>query len=133
VFCQARSRLTAFAYIAALLAEPGDRTSCWQLAEAAGHATPRRMQALLGEHAWDWRAAQLGLQQFILDHLGDPEAVPVLDETAEVKQGEMTGRGRPPARRDHRPKACVTSSGEGGSGRSHKRAKASVRSGQISR
>ena len=43
VFAQARSRLTAFAYIAAVLAEPGDRRSCWQLAEAAGHATPRRM------------------------------------------------------------------------------------------
>ena len=31
------------------------------------------------------------------------------------------------------PKACVTSSGEGGSGRSHRWAKALVRSGQISR
>ena len=31
------------------------------------------------------------------------------------------------------PKACVTSSGEGGLGRSHRRAKASARSGQISR
>jgi SRSO17 transposase len=90
VFCQARSRLTAFAYIAALLAEPGERKSCWQLAEAAGHATPRRMQALLGEHAWDWRAALKRLQRFILDHLGDPAAVLVLDETAELKQGEMT-------------------------------------------
>ncbi len=36
VFAQARSRLTAFAYIGALLAEPGDRKSCWQLAEHAG-------------------------------------------------------------------------------------------------
>jgi SRSO17 transposase len=89
-FCQARSRLTAFAYIGALLAEPGDRRSCWQLAEAAGHATPRRMQALLGEHAWDWRAALKALQRFILDHLGEPGAVLVLDETAELKQGQMT-------------------------------------------
>jgi len=47
VFAQARSQLTAFAYIGALLAEPGERRSCWQLAEQAGHATPRRMQALL--------------------------------------------------------------------------------------
>jgi hypothetical protein len=53
VFAQARSRLTAFAYVGALLAEPRDRRSCWQLAEAAGHATPRRMQALLAEHARD--------------------------------------------------------------------------------
>jgi hypothetical protein len=90
VFAQARSRLTAFAYIGALLAEPGDRRSCWQLAEAAGHVTPRRMQALLAGHAWDWKAALAALQRFILAHLGDAEAIVVLDETAELKKGTMT-------------------------------------------
>jgi SRSO17 transposase len=90
VFAQARSRLTAFAYVGALLMAGGDRRSCWQLAEQAGHATPRRMQALLGEHAWDWKAALAALQRFILGHLGDRGAVLVLDETAELKQGQMT-------------------------------------------
>jgi SRSO17 transposase len=90
VFCQARSRLAAFAYLGALLTVPGDRRSCWQLAEQAGHATPRRMQALLAEHRWDWKAALRALQRFILDHLADPQAVLVLDETAELKQGQMT-------------------------------------------
>ncbi len=82
VFAQARSRLAGFAYLGALLAEPGDRRSCWQLAEAAGHATPRRLQALLAEHAWDWKAALGALQRFIVDHLGDPGAV--------LKKGQMT-------------------------------------------
>ncbi len=87
--------MTAFAYISALLAEPGDRRSCWQLAEAAGHATPRRMQALLAEHAWDWTAALAGLQRFILARLSDPGAIVVLDETAELKKGTQTvGVGR---------------------------------------
>ena len=90
VFAQARSRLTAFAYVGALLAERGDRKSCWQLAEEAGQATPRRMQALLAEHAWDWKAALRALQRFILAHLGDPEAIVVLDETAELKKGTRT-------------------------------------------
>jgi len=90
VFAQARSRLAAFAYVGALLAEPGDRRSCWQLAGAAGHVTPRRMQALLAEHAWDWKAALAALQRFILAHLGDAEAIVVLDETAELKKGTMT-------------------------------------------
>ena len=90
VFAQARSRLVAFAYVGALLAEPGDRRSCWQLAEAAGHATPRRMQALLAEHAWDWTAALAALQRFILARLGDPGAIVVLNETAELKQGTAT-------------------------------------------
>ena len=86
VFDQARSLLAAFAYVDALLAEPGDRRSCWQLAEAAGHATPRRLQALLAEHAWDWKAGLGTAQRFILGHLGDPGAVLVLDETAELKR-----------------------------------------------
>jgi SRSO17 transposase len=90
VFAQARSRLTAFAYLGALLAEPGDRRSCWQLAEQAGHATPRRMQALLAEYAWDWTAALAALQRFIVARLGDPEAIVVLDETAELKKGQAT-------------------------------------------
>ena len=90
VFAQARSRFTAFAYVGALLAESGDRKSCWQLAEAAGHATPRRMQALLAEHAWDWEAALAALQRFIAAHLGNAEAIVVLDETAELKKGTAT-------------------------------------------
>jgi SRSO17 transposase len=95
VFAQARSRLTAFAYLGALLAEPGDRRSCWQLAEQAGHVTPRRMQALLAEYAWDWTAALAALQRFIVARLGDPEAIVVLDETAELKKGTATvGVGR---------------------------------------
>jgi SRSO17 transposase len=47
------------------------------------------MQALLAEHAWDWQAALGALQQFIVSHLGSPDAVLVLDETAELKQGQM--------------------------------------------
>ena len=90
VFMQARSRLAAFAYIGALLAEPGDRRSCWQLAEAAGHRSPRRMQALLARHLWDWKAALAALQQFITARLGDPGAILALDETAELKKGTAT-------------------------------------------
>jgi len=90
VFAQARSRLAAFAYLGALLAGPGERRSCWQLAEQAGHPTPRRLQALLAEHVWDVTAALGAVQRFILDHLADRQAVLVLDETAELKKGEMT-------------------------------------------
>ena len=90
VFAQARSRLAAFAYVGALLAEPGDRRSCWQLAGQAGHATPRRMQALLAEHRWDWAAALAALQRFLVGRLGDPEAILAVDETAELKRGTAT-------------------------------------------
>ena len=90
VFAQARSRFTAFAYIGALLWEPGDRRSCWQLAEAAGHATPRRMQALLAGHRRDWAAALAALQRFIVGRLGEAGAILAIDETAELKKGTAT-------------------------------------------
>jgi SRSO17 transposase len=90
VFAQARSRLAAFAYVGALLAGPGDRRSCWQLAEAAGHRSPRRMQALLAGHRWDWKDALEVLQRFIVGRLGDPEAILAIDETAELKRGSAT-------------------------------------------
>lgn len=48
------------------------------------------MQALLAEYAWDWKAVLRSLQRFIVAHLGDPEAVLVLDETAELKKGTAT-------------------------------------------
>ena len=48
------------------------------------------MQALLAEHAWDWTAALAALQRFIVARLGDPEAIVVLDETAELKKGTAT-------------------------------------------
>jgi hypothetical protein len=37
------------------------------------------LQALLAEHAWDYAAAPGAVQKFIAGHLGDPEAVLVLD------------------------------------------------------
>ena len=48
------------------------------------------MQALLAGYARDWRAVLGALQRFILAYLGDPEAIVVLDETAELKKGTRT-------------------------------------------
>jgi len=61
VFGQARSRMAAFDYVAALLRAEG-RRSCWQLAELAGHATPRRLQAGYLED-WEWNATLSGAPQ----------------------------------------------------------------------
>ena len=67
------------------------------------------MQALLAEHAWDWKAALGGLQRFIVDHLVTPAAVLVIDETAELKQGQMTvGVARQHAGITGQPENCQT-------------------------
>lgn len=89
VFAQARSRRAGFDYVRALLQAEG-RRSCWQLAELAGHASPRRLQALLADYVWDAGVLAERVRTFLLDALADPEAVLAIDETAELKAGEHT-------------------------------------------
>jgi SRSO17 transposase len=89
VFAQARSRQTAWDYIEALLADT-PRRSCWQLGELAGHQSPRRMQALLGEYVWDAAALVEQVRRFVTAHLADDQAVLAIDETAEIKKGTHT-------------------------------------------
>ncbi len=51
---QRRSAGTALDYVRELA--PGVKANCWGLAEAAGHESPYRMQALLRSYRWDWTA-----------------------------------------------------------------------------
>jgi SRSO17 transposase len=89
VFAQARSRRAAFDYVRAVLRASG-RRSCWQLAESAGHASPRRLQALLADYVWEAQVLLERVRAFLLDALADPEAVLAIDQTAELKQGTHT-------------------------------------------
>ena len=74
------------AYIRGLLSVT-ERKNGWQLAELAGEATPDGMQRLLNTAKWDADQVRDDLQQFILRHLTDPEAVLVVDETDFLKKG----------------------------------------------
>jgi hypothetical protein len=51
-FARAGTRLCAQEYVRGL-ASLVERKNSWQLAEHAGHATPDRLQRLLGSAAWD--------------------------------------------------------------------------------
>jgi SRSO17 transposase len=81
--------MAAFDYVRALLRAEG-RRSCWQLAELAGHASPRRLQALLADYVWDAQVLLGRVRALLVDALADPEAVLDIDETAELKAGEQT-------------------------------------------
>src|SRR3982751_3752276 len=79
-------RRRALAYLRGLLA-PVERKNGWQLAEAAGDRTPDGMQDFLGRMRWDADAVRDDLRAYVVEHLGDPGAVLVLDETGFVKEG----------------------------------------------
>jgi SRSO17 transposase len=58
-----------------------ERKNSWQLAEISGDATPYAFQHLPRRALWDPEAVRDGLRHYIVQHLGDPEVVLVLDET----------------------------------------------------
>ncbi len=74
------------AYLRGLLS-PVERKNGWQLAEAAGDATPDGMQDFLSRMQWDADLVRDDLRAYAVEHLGDNQAVPVLDETGFVKKG----------------------------------------------
>src|SRR5688572_7980014 len=70
----------AGAYLRGLL-DDVERKNGWQLAEHAGYAHPRTIQRVLDRSAWDADAVRDDLRDFVLEHLGDPDGVLVVDET----------------------------------------------------
>ena len=85
-FGRAEPRRRAGAYLRGLLA-PVERKNGWQLAEAVGDRTPDGVQDFLSRVHWDADAVRDDLQAYVVEHLGDPGAVLVLDETGFVKKG----------------------------------------------
>jgi len=73
-------------YVAGLLS-PVERKNGWQLAEQAGEARPYGMQRLLAGAKWDADAVRDDLRAYVMEQLGDPRAVLVIDETGFLKQG----------------------------------------------
>ena len=72
------------------LLSDSDRKNCWTLAERSGHASPDRLQHLLSRAVWDADGVRDDLRGYVVDHLGDDEAVLVIDETGDVKKGTQT-------------------------------------------
>jgi len=85
-FARAEPRQRVVAYVTGLLSTT-ERKNGWQLAALAGEATPDGMQRLLSTAYWDANAVRDDLVAYVLEHLADPGAVLVLDETGFVKKG----------------------------------------------
>jgi SRSO17 transposase len=85
-FGRVEPRQRALAYLQGLLGQV-ERKNSWWLAEQAGEATPDGMQRLLNGSGWDADGVRDDLRDYVVEHLGDPGAVLVLDETGFVKKG----------------------------------------------
>ncbi|MCW2639028.1 MAG: hypothetical protein JWP76_1334 [Dactylosporangium sp.] len=85
-FARVEPRKQARAYLFGLLSDVDSR-SCWQLAEQAGDASPHAMQRLLGEAVWDADKVRDDLRGYVVNALGDPNGVLILDDTGDLKKG----------------------------------------------
>ncbi len=85
-FGRADTRGRARNYLKGLLS-PVERKNGWQLAEAVGEGTPYGTQQFLYRARWDADGVRDDLREYVVTHLGDDQAVLVVDETGFVKKG----------------------------------------------
>jgi len=64
-----------------------DRKNCWSIAERRGARIPDALQHLLSRSVWDADLVRDDLRGYVVDHLGHPDAVLVVDETGDLKKG----------------------------------------------
>jgi SRSO17 transposase len=88
-FERAEPRQRALAYLKGLMSDV-PRKNGWQLAEQAGELTPDGMQRLLSTAVWDVEGVRDDLRAYVVEHLGHPEGVLVIDESGFIKKGDKS-------------------------------------------
>ena len=69
------------------LIAPLERKNGWTLAEEAGHAGPDRIHRLLNRIEWDAEEVLDDVRQYVVEYLGDRDAVLIVDDTGFLKKG----------------------------------------------
>ena len=88
-FARVELRWRVRAFVGGLLADLL-RKNCWTLAEHAGDPNPDGMQHLLARRYGTRMRSAMTCAGWVVEHLGDPEAVLVVDETGDLKKGTAT-------------------------------------------
>jgi SRSO17 transposase len=88
-FGRVETRRRFAGFLRGMLAEL-PRKNCWTIAEHAGDASPDGMQHLLNRAVWDTDGVAADLREFVVEHLGEPDAVLIIDETGDLKKGACT-------------------------------------------
>jgi SRSO17 transposase len=85
-FFRSEPRRRARAYVRGLLAPVADKNG-WTLSEIAGDSVPDGMQRLLNAAAWDADGVRDDLRTYVVEHLGNPDGVLVVDQAGFLKKG----------------------------------------------
>ena len=85
-FARAEPRTRVMAYLKGLMSDI-PRKNGWQLAEFAGEATPDGMQRLLSTADWDVDGVRDDLRGYVVEAIGTPTGVLVVDESGFLKKG----------------------------------------------
>ncbi|MGW1682910.1 IS701 family transposase [Saccharopolyspora sp. NPDC002376] len=85
-FGRREPRERAREYVSGLVAGL-ERKNGWTLAEQAGEVCPDGMQRLLRWAGWDVDGVRDDVRDYVVEHLGDPEGVLIIDETGFLKKG----------------------------------------------
>jgi SRSO17 transposase len=87
-FSRPRTRAYFATYVEGQLSDLGEK-SCEPIALAA-RVPPRNLQEFLAAYKWDEDRARERLQEMVVREDAGPNAVGIIDETSDVKQGDKT-------------------------------------------
>src|SRR5689334_19746370 len=85
-FTRREPRGRAREYVSGLVAGL-DRKNGWTLAERSGESCPDGMQRLLRWADWDVDGVRDDLRDYVIEHLGEPGGVLIVDDTGFLKKG----------------------------------------------
>ena len=88
-FTRSEPRRRARQYLFGLVGH-ADRKNGWTLAEQAGDVSPDGMQRLLRRADWDIDAVRDDIRDYVVEHLGDPRGVLIVDDTGFLKKGSRS-------------------------------------------
>jgi SRSO17 transposase len=85
-FTRSEPRARAREYVSGLVAGL-ERKNGWTLAEQAGEMSPDGMQRLLRWADWDIDGVRDDVRDYVVEHLGEPGGVLIVDDTGFLKKG----------------------------------------------
>lgn len=88
-FRRSEARDRAKRYLAGLLSRV-ERKNGWQVAEHLGESGPQGVQRLLNAAHWEEDAVRDELRAYVVEHLGEPDGVLIVDETGFLKKGSKS-------------------------------------------